>query len=280
MTRKLLTQTLTLLAAAALVTDAGTTAATATSTARAHAVHGHRAKATCALGPHRSVKHVIYIQFDNVHLTRDNPRVPSDLEQMPNLLDFIRGNGTLISHEHTPLIAHTADDIVTSESGLYGSDGMPIANEYNYYEPDGSTDEAGSSRTGPTRSWITTRLPASRSATHQCANGKNAPAPWVPYTRAGCDFGSVAAANTELENTLPDVPHVFGAHSAEAREAESPQSGSDQARAEADFMGMSVHCARSSRVCGGHGSVPDRCPPSPVATTASAPCSAASSSSR
>jgi hypothetical protein len=38
-----------------------------------------------------------------------------------------RTRGTLISHEHTPLIAHTADDIVTSETGLYGSDqGDPL----------------------------------------------------------------------------------------------------------------------------------------------------------
>jgi len=34
------------------------------------------------------VKHVVYLQFDNVHLRRDNPNVPSDLEQMPNLLHF------------------------------------------------------------------------------------------------------------------------------------------------------------------------------------------------
>ena len=51
----------------------------------------------------------------------------------------------MITHEHTPLIAHTADDIVTSESGLYGSDqGIPIANEYRYYTPSGGTDTAGS----------------------------------------------------------------------------------------------------------------------------------------
>jgi len=88
---------------------------------------------TCALGANgSSVKHVIYIQFDNVHYTRDNPNVPSDLEQMPNLLDFITGNGTLISREHTPLIAYPADDVVTSETGLYGGDlGVPVANEYN-----------------------------------------------------------------------------------------------------------------------------------------------------
>src|SRR6516162_9723626 len=60
------------------------------------------AAASCALGASGSaVKHVIYIQFDNVHYTRDQPNVPSDLEQMPNLLNFITGNGTLISREHT-----------------------------------------------------------------------------------------------------------------------------------------------------------------------------------
>jgi hypothetical protein len=31
------------------------------------------------------IKHVIYIQFDNVH-SRDNPNVPSDLEQIPQLI--------------------------------------------------------------------------------------------------------------------------------------------------------------------------------------------------
>jgi len=41
------------------------------------------------------IKHVIYIQFDNVHLRRDNPNVPSDLEQMPHLLNFIKSNVTL-----------------------------------------------------------------------------------------------------------------------------------------------------------------------------------------
>ena len=32
------------------------------------------------------IKHAIYIQFDNVHFTRDNPNVLSDLEQMPQLI--------------------------------------------------------------------------------------------------------------------------------------------------------------------------------------------------
>src|SRR5260370_31613373 len=66
------------------------------------------------------VQHVIYINFDNTHFTRDNPNVPSDLEQMPNLLNFIEGNGTLLTDHHTPLISHTATDILTALTGVYG----------------------------------------------------------------------------------------------------------------------------------------------------------------
>jgi hypothetical protein len=225
------------------------------------------ATTTCALGANgSSIKHVIYIQFDNVHYTRDQPNVPSDLQQMPNLLNFITGNGTLIPHEHTPLIAHTADDIVTSETGLYGSDqGVPIADEYNYYTPSGSTDTAGSFAywTDPIVDYDTaTSAPAGDSDyTLTTAQGKNTPAPWVPYTRAGCDFGSVAAADTELENTLPDIPLVYGANSAEAKEAENPKLAN---KAEADFMGLSVHCAQGSAVCSAaHGGVADLLPDEP-----------------
>src|SRR5689334_14206139 len=38
-------------------------------------------------------QHVIYIQFDNTHFARDNPNVPSDLEQIPALLNFMEQNG-------------------------------------------------------------------------------------------------------------------------------------------------------------------------------------------
>src|SRR5213592_3789832 len=74
---------------------------------------------TCALGPDGRIKHVIYIQFDNTHFRRDNPNVPSDLEQMPNLLNFITGNGTLLSNDHTVLISHTAGGILSSLTGVY-----------------------------------------------------------------------------------------------------------------------------------------------------------------
>src|SRR5215475_4557355 len=41
------------------------------------------ASATCQLkSPGGKLSRVVYIIFDNVHLRRDNPNVPSDLEQM------------------------------------------------------------------------------------------------------------------------------------------------------------------------------------------------------
>ena len=43
---------------------------------------------SCQLG--NGVQHVINIVFDNVHFSRDNPNVPSDLEQMPHLLNFLK----------------------------------------------------------------------------------------------------------------------------------------------------------------------------------------------
>ena len=91
---------------------------------------------SCHLG--NGVKHVVQLTFDNVHFFRDNPNVPSDLQLMPNLLHFIEGNGTMLSNNHTPLIAHTADDILTTFTGLYGDrQGMPIANDYKAYNTDG-----------------------------------------------------------------------------------------------------------------------------------------------
>jgi hypothetical protein len=80
---------------------------------------------TCHLG--NGIQHVVQVTFDNVHFFRDNPNVPSDLEMLPNLLNFIEDNGTMLSSNHTPLIAHTADDILTTYTGLYGDrQGMPV----------------------------------------------------------------------------------------------------------------------------------------------------------
>src|SRR5579875_3722984 len=164
----------------------------------------------------RGIQHVIYVVWDNTHLLRDNPNVPSDLEQMPHLLSFLRDNGALLTNEHTPLIAHTADDIVTSETGLYPDrQGLAVANSYGYYNSDG-TITFPSDFTYWTDPVQTTHTP---NPTYHLVsqNGKNAPAPWVPYTRAGCNVGAVASGDIALENTNTtpggDITSIFGAGS-------------------------------------------------------------------
>src|SRR6202011_1019294 len=87
------------------------------------------------------IQQVVHIQFDNVHLRRDNPNVPSDLEQMPNLLNFMQNDGTMFTDHHTPLISHTAVDILTVLTGAYGDRfGIPIGNSLRYFNPDGTTN--------------------------------------------------------------------------------------------------------------------------------------------
>src|SRR5262249_55219798 len=95
---------------------------------------------SCQLGANGNpIKHIIYLQFDNVHYRRDRANVPSDLEQMPHLLDFLTGNGTLLTNDHTILISHTSDGIVSSLTGLYPSDnGQTVGNSYGFFRPDGS----------------------------------------------------------------------------------------------------------------------------------------------
>ena len=200
-----------------------------------------------------AIQHVIYIQFDNVHFTRDNPNVPSDLEQMPNLLNFIENNGVLLSNHHTPLIAHTANDIVTSLTGVYGDrQGIPVSNSFGFFKPNGSVSFASSFTY-----W--TDMLSNGTFEMLDANGNNAPAPWVPYTRAGCNFGAVATANIELENTGSDITNVFGPNSPEAAEAKA-----NSAKAQADFVGIAIHCALNNALCSSaNNGEPDALPDEP-----------------
>src|SRR5712691_6472874 len=202
------------------------------------------------------IKHVIYIQFDNTHFLRDKANVPSDLEQMPHLLNFIRGNGTLMTNDHTALISHTATGILTSLTGVYPDRmGQPVSNSFRYFTPSGAT------RTGVAFAYWTAPLfdPAGPPfpPTGQTdltpeminENGKIAPAPWVPYTRAGCDVGQVAMANTVLENTGIDVATVFGAGSPEAIQAAADSPGTSATQTFADYIGVGVHCSKTSTFC-------------------------------
>jgi hypothetical protein len=161
-------------------------------------------------GPTGDVQHVIFLIFDNVHFLRDNPNVPSDVEQMPHLLDFIRNNGTLMTNDHTVLISHTANGILTNLTGMYSDrHGQSVANSYRFFRPDGSTASSSSFKywtdgTDPGNPAASPPLlptdPNFNMVNADSGVPKNAPAPWVPYTQAGCDFGATALANVVLEN--------------------------------------------------------------------------------
>src|SRR5499427_6895419 len=108
--------------------------------ASGHAQAAAPLQASCQLhSAGNKISRVVHITFDNVHLRRDNPNVPSDLEQMPNLLNFLLENGIVSGNHHTPLISHTATDILTSLTGVYGDRmGVPVSNSYGFFRPDGS----------------------------------------------------------------------------------------------------------------------------------------------
>ncbi len=216
----------------------------------------------CRLGTAAgAVSHVIQIQFDNLHFTRDLPNVPSDLEQMPHLLDFLESQGVLLTDHHTPLIAHTATDILTTLTGVYGDrHGVPVSNSFRYFNPNGTSNVGVSFAywTDPIFD-PTTSTPSDTRYNMLTADGKNAPAPWVPFTRAGCNVGMVATANTVLENTATDIPTVFGASSPQAAEV-----AANPGQAFADFVGIGVHCAADASLCStANGGEPDRLPDEP-----------------
>ncbi len=199
------------------------------------------------------IKRVVHIVFDNVHLRRDNSNVPSDLEQMPNLLNFMLDNGTVSGNHYAPLISHTAHDIVTIMTGVYGDrSGIPVANSYGFFKPNGSVGFSSSFLYWTSYSNGTQ---AGGDGYPEMVNelGKIAPAPWVPYTRAGCDVGAFSVANIEFESVPNDVTTVFGAG--------SPQDvavrGAGKPTAATDYLGIAIHCAQGSPLCNNSNAAPD-----------------------
>ena len=241
----------------------------------AAARHDNSAAPTgCRLG--NGIKHVIYVQFDNTHLMRDNPNVPSDLEFMPNLRNFLKDNGTLMNKHYTILISHTAGGILSSLTGLYPDRmGITVSNSYDYYRSTGIPTFSSAFKY-----WNSpVSAPDDNSPNMVNADSgapKTTPAPWVSYTRAGCDVGNVSVANTVLENTGTsaangDMFTVFGPGSPEFNEAaaaaalpNTPANAKAKAQPQADFVGIAIHCASGGGICNGTaGTRPDLLPDEP-----------------
>jgi len=225
----------------------------------------------CQLG--NGIQHVIYVQFDNTHFLRDYPNVPSDLEQMPHLLNFLRQNGTFDVNDHTVLISHTANGLITSVTGVYSDrNGAAVSNSFGVFagSPPGSfisfpatfnywTDKVNqvSSASNDTTPLMVTLDPN--------GNVKTMPGPWVPFTRAGCNVGGFSFANLEFESAteklggktvLADVANIYGPTSTQVMEPFNNQV--------ADFQGVAVHCAAGNSVCStANGGIPDLLPDEP-----------------
>jgi hypothetical protein len=86
------------------------------------------------------------------------------------------------------------------------------------------------------------------------AEGTNAPAPWVPFTRHGCNVGAVSIANMELENTSSDIVTVFGPGSPETTDTNKA----------AKYEGIAIHCALNDSLCSpANNGQPDKLPAEP-----------------
>jgi hypothetical protein len=199
----------------------------------------------CSLGAGGAIKHVIYVQFDNTHLSRDVPNVASDLQQMPHLLNFIRGKGTMMANDHTVLISHTGGGILSTLTGVYPDrHGQTVSNSYV------RTSAAGTFSFPSTFQYWSNTVGGSVVFNLTQPDGTNMPAPWIPYTRHGCNVGGIAVADMELENVSTsatgDITNVFGTGSPQFNEAKT-----NSQKAVADFEGIAVHCAQGSAVCAG-----------------------------
>jgi len=230
-------------AAAAAAARGAASSSASTSTATAPSTSCHLAN---------GIQHVIDVVFDNVHVNRDNPNVLSDIEQIPSLYNFITQNGTLLTNNHTPMIGHTANDLTTNFTGLYGDrTGMGVANDYYAFTPSGGVTPEQSVFSYWTGGGVGDGYPQmDYSATVPPSDPAKAtpPAPWVEYTRAGCDVGAVSAVNLEMENASPDIQNVFGASSPEEAQYNG-DSDSYKDQEVNDYVGLAVHCAKGSAFC-------------------------------
>ncbi len=120
-------------------------------------------------------------------------------------LNFPENNGTLDACDHAVLISHTANDILTTETGLYSDrDGIAVANSFGVFSPITAADPLEVLFPSSFFYWtdaVQDITPATSDPLFALLTetGQNVPAPWVPFTRAGTKQAqNLIAAAAEL----------------------------------------------------------------------------------
>ena len=205
---------------------------------------GEPPKQDCELNSVRGdIQHVIYIHFSHLNVARGNSNGPSDLEQLPHLLHFLENNGTVLTNHHSDSHAQPVANALTAVTGLYPERFAPTFASTSGYWTSPLQEKPASPHQGSAPNTSQTKF---------------APAPWVPFTRAGCNVGAVAIPKMTLENTAKDILTVFGENSLEAALFADPSTVSQAA---AQFQGIAIHCAAGNSVCSL--GVPDLLPDEP-----------------
>jgi len=175
------------------------------------------------------------LQFDNVATSpRDNPNVPSDLEQMPHLLNFIEKQRRNALQSPYSTHFHTGTDILTAITGLYGDHMECLSVTLPVFNANGTSSST------PAFAYWTDLIP---NGTYNMlsAPNTNAPAPWFPIQeRVQCGRGS--HRQYRAGKRWSDVDTVFGPNSPQHQEAQQ-----NPPQAIRDFEGIAVHCAQGER---------------------------------
>jgi hypothetical protein len=192
---------------------------------------------------------------------------------MPHLLNFLKGNGSLLTNDHTILISHTAGGILSDMTGLYPDrTGQTVSNSYGYFSATNTPAFSTSFKY-----WTDTVDGADDSLPNMVGDGQQTVTPpWLAFTHAGCNVGGVSAANIELENNNAiftsgpnagqadpsgDMTRVFGEGSPEWNEGKAsqlaPANTAARGLAQADFVGIAIHCAKDAALCNSANARPD-----------------------
>ncbi|WDL98538.1 alkaline phosphatase family protein [Alicyclobacillus sp. ALC3] len=157
------------------------------------------------------IHHVVYIIMDNVH--------QSDIAQMPAIVRFMH-QGTLFANDHTILVSHTQDGMLSDMTGKYPSKTGVI--DQGFFENTSSGFQYSSFR------YWTSSDPDGQPHVTTTPN-------WTAFNQHGWSVGAVGTPDMELESSKEVTPAMM-------------QGNADTNPS--DYLGVAVHEVNGSAVFG------------------------------